>query len=99
MKCSLTLLRHDGKRLPADQLVQSTRLITVTLSVVQGFRQATARCCYGGIEIAQLWEPVLIQIGRDDLTFHGFERLGDAAMVQEWRLRPYFVALSDGKRA
>jgi hypothetical protein len=95
MKFHLSLLRHNGKRQPA---AEPPRLVTVSVSTVDGFRQAMAICCTGGGTVAQLWEPVLANIREEDMTLHGFERLEDASVVQEWRLRPHMAAPWTGDR-
>jgi len=91
LKCYLTKLRHEGKRLQSDQLAQPARLVTLTLSANRGSRQLKAVCCLGGSTVGYLWEPTLSHLGDDDLTLHGYERMGDAGVVQEWRLKPHCV--------
>lgn len=92
MKFYLTVMRRDGRRLPPEQLAQPARLASVTLSSRQGFRHLSAVCCFGGSTLGELWEPVLSGVGSEDFTLHGFERLGEAGLVQEWRLQPHSVA-------
>lgn len=91
MKFYLTLMRREGKRLSPDQLVEPPRLANLTLSSRQGFRHLKAVCCFGGSTLGELWDPVLNQIGAADFTLLGFERMGDAGLVQEWRLKPHSV--------
>lgn len=88
MKFYLTLLRRDGKRTVAST---SPRLVTAELTGHQGNRQLIAHCCFGGIIVAELWDPVLVRVNDEHLTLRGVERSGDAAVVQEWRLRPHSV--------
>lgn len=92
MKFYLTTLRRDGKRLPPEQLAQPPRLATLALSSTQGFRHLKAVCCFGGSTLGEIWEPVLSQIGAEDFVLHGFERMGEAGLVQEWRLKPHSVS-------
>jgi hypothetical protein len=98
MKFYLILLRRNGKRLAADQVVRPARLITMRTGIVKGYRLARATCCTGGGEIASLWEPALLQIREEDLTLQGFECLDHGSMVQEWLLRPHFVPPWNGDR-
>ena len=93
MKFYLTVMRRDGKRLPPEELSQPPRLASLTLSSERGFRHLKAVCCFGGSTLGEIWEPVLSRLGTDDLTLHGYERLGDAGVVQEWRLRPHYVSV------
>lgn len=92
MKFYLTVLRRDGKRLAPGQRAKEPRLVMTRLSVERGARCMEATCCFGGSLVAELWEPVLVRLGEEDLTVRGVERLGEAAVVQEWQLRPHFVA-------
>ena len=39
-----------------------------------------------------IWEPALSQIGAEDFTLHCFERMGEAGLVQESRLKPHSVS-------
>jgi hypothetical protein len=91
MKFYLTLMRRDGKRLPPDQISQPPRLANLKLSSKQGFRHLEAVCCFGGTTLCEMWEPVLGQIGAEDFMLHGFERMGEAGLVQEWQLKPHSV--------
>lgn len=88
MKAYLTLLRRDGTRLtiPPSQM---GRLVSLTMRKAKGFRQARATCCYGGDLVSVLWEPIILGFGNTDFVLTGFERVGDAAVAQEWRLRPH----------
>lgn len=97
MKFYLTLLRHEGKRLPADRILQTDRLVTAHLSSNNGVRLLSAICCVGGGSVAQLWEPILSRIGIEDFTMRGIERVSDAGVVQEWRLRPHHADVWAGK--
>jgi hypothetical protein len=92
MKFYLTVIRRDGKRLPPEELAQPPRLASLALSSKRGFRHLSASCCFGGSTLGELWEPVLSGIGGDDFTLHGFERMGEAGHVQEWRLKPHSVS-------
>ena len=92
MRFYLTMLRSEGKRLAAGQVNQPPRLVITCLSVVRGVKCMKATCCYGGMVVGELWEPMLVRLGEEDLTVRGVERLGEAAVVQEWQLRPHFVA-------
>jgi len=99
MKAYLTMLRRDGKRLEPDQLTQPPRLVSLTLSAKQGFRYLKAVCCFGGSTLGELWEPTLSRLGNAEFTLHGFERNGEAGLVQEWKLTLHVVAsLSGGNR-
>ena len=48
-------------------------------------------CCTGGATVAVLWEPTLVRVQDEYLTLHGFERLEERSMAQEWRLKPHVV--------
>jgi hypothetical protein len=89
MKFYLSLLRHNGKRLPASEVVQPPRLVKMRLTAIKGFRLATAICCTGGSTVGQLWEPLLGRILDEELTLYRFECRDDASTVQEWLLRPH----------
>ncbi len=89
MKFYLSLLRRDGKRLRISEVAQPPRLVMLKLTAVDGFRLAEATCCQGGSTVAKLWEPMLVGVRDNDLTLHGLERLEEASMAQEWRLRPH----------
>ena len=91
MKCYLTLLRHDGKRLAADRVQVADRLVTLHLKAAHGVRCLSATCSFGGETVAELWDPVLARISSEDLTIRGIEHRSDAGLVQEWRLRPHVV--------
>lgn len=93
MKFYLTLLRHEGKRLASDRLHVVDRLVTAQLSATSGTRHLLATCCFGGETVAKLWDPVLARIGNEDVTLRGVEQYSEAAVVQEWRLRPYCADL------
>ena len=99
MKFYLTMMRRDGKRLGPDQRAKEPRLVMTRLSVESGTRRMEATCCFGGSVVGELWEPVLVRLGEEDLTVRGVERLGEAAVVQEWQLRPHFVAPLRGSYA
>ena len=89
MKFYLTLLRHNGKRLPGSDVSQPPRLVTVRTTAIQGFRLAKATCCTGGGVVAELYEPAFTLVGEHDFTLHGFESRDDTSTVQAWRLRPH----------
>lgn len=91
MKFYLTLLRHEGKRLASDRLHTVDRLVSTQLSATNGTRHLLATCCFGGETVAMLWDPVLARIGNEDITLRGVEQSTEAAVVQEWRLRPSCV--------
>ena len=99
MKFYLTMLRREGKRLAPEQVNQAPRLVMTRLSVVRGARCMKATCCFGGSVVGELWEPVLVRLGEEDLTVRGVERLGEASVVQEWQLRPHLVAPLRGGHA
>jgi hypothetical protein len=87
MKAWLTPLRHSGRRIASGALTQA-RLVSLVLHGEKGFRRIQATCCYGGDVVGQLWEPSLLRFGDQDFVLSGFVREEDAAVVQEWRLRP-----------
>jgi hypothetical protein len=89
MKFYLSLLRHNGKRLPAGDVVQPPRLVMMRVTAINGFRLATATCCVGGSTVGQLWEPLLGRVLDEELTLYGIECRDDAATIQEWLLRPH----------
>lgn len=91
MHCYLTLLRRDGKRCPADESGMRDHLVTVCLATVQGIRQLTATGCLGGLSPAVLWDPVLYRVAEREIVIRGIEHVGDAAVVQEWLLRPHYA--------
>ena len=94
MKFYLTVVRRDGKPLPPEELSQPPRLTSLALSSARGFRHLKAVCCFGGSTLGEVWEPVLSRLGADDLTLHGYERLGNAGVVQEWLISPHCVSSS-----
>lgn len=99
MKAYLTTLRRDGKRLQPEQLAQPPRLVSLTLSAKQGFRHLKAVCCFGGSTLGELWEPTLSHLGDAEFTLQGFERVGEAGLVQEWKLTLHVVPpLAGGNR-
>ena len=89
MKFYLNLLRRDGKRLRANEAAQPPRLIILKLTAVDGFRLAEATCCQGGSVVGRLWEPMLVGVRENDMMLRGLEKLNEASMAQEWRLRPH----------
>lgn len=88
MKFYLTLLRREGRRLPSEQ-VPPARLVSARLHVVGRVASLAATCCFGGQMVAQLWDPVLTRVNEKELTFRGIELLGNAGVVQEWRIQPH----------
>ena len=91
MKCLLSLKRLNGARLTAPAPEANRRLVSFKLETSAGYRVAHAHCCFGGQDIATLWEPTLIRVGDNCLLFQGFEKVGDQGAVQEWLLEPYFA--------
>lgn len=91
MKFYLTQLRRDGKRLRDDQIERPARLVSMEIVSHKGCRQLVAHCCFGG-SVFGLWDPTLIRIDDQEMTIRGMAHSGDAAVVQEWRLRPHCVA-------
>lgn len=89
MKFYLTLLRRNGRRLAEGQLADRDRLVSARLTIVQGIQHLEATCCFGGSKVGELWDPVLTRLGNQEMIFRGIERLADAGVVQEWRLRPH----------
>jgi len=65
--------------------------VTARLSSAHGLRVLCATCCYGGGTVAELWDPTLSRIGGEDFILRGIERVSEAGVVQEWRLRPHHV--------
>ena len=91
MKCHLSLRRHRGQRLAANEGEVRHRLVDFRLTRAGGYRVARAQCCVGGSEVAVLWEPTLISVNADSLLFQGFEKADEQAVVQEWVVEPYFA--------
>jgi hypothetical protein len=69
----------------------SDRPVIASLSSANGVRFLSATCCFGGGTIAELWDSSLARIDVEDFTLRGIERVSEAGVVQEWRLRPHHV--------
>lgn len=89
MTCLLSLRRFDGKCAPAGEAKVVKRLVDIWMDRNSGYRVARARCCIGGAEVAELWEPALVRIDALCLVIQGFEKTGSTAVAQEWVIQPY----------
>ena len=93
MRCRVYLLRRRGRRLPWREVADGPSfegdLRTYYLTLANA-RYFVAQLLGPGDAfrkplLPQLYEPVLTNLGNNVLVLRGFEREGEAAMVQEWR--------------
>jgi hypothetical protein len=93
MRCRVYQLRRHGRRLPWRAVCNGPSfegdLATHYLSRHEA-RYFVATLVARGDALCkpllpELFEPVLTSIGHGSLLLRGFERVGDSAVVQEWR--------------
>ena len=82
---SVTPLRHAGVRSPGGKTVEGYLRTERAGSTVAAYLISN----FGGMSLAgPLFEPRLVRADHDGIVLQGFEKAGDAAVVQEWRIGP-----------
>ena len=93
MRCRVYLLRRRGRRLPWREVCNGPSfegdLSTHYLSLENARYLVATLIARGDVRckplLPELYEPVLTSVGQGWLLLRGYERVSDAAVVQEWR--------------